>query len=65
MSLKHKHCTGLSEGLVWSQLGEGSGARGIVAQGGMEATQLYCTPLCKDSGAVEMAPVENVSWSLP
>lgn len=45
MSLKHKHCTGLSEGLVWSLLGEGSGAQGIAVQGGMEATQLDCAPL--------------------
>ena len=65
MSLKHKHCTGLSEGLVWSLAGKGVGARGMAVQGGMEATQLYCTPLCKDNGAVEMAPMGVVSWNLP
>lgn len=65
MSLKYKRCTGLSEGLAWSLLGEGSWGPGNRGAGWMEATQQYCIPLCKDSGAVGMAPMEKVSWSLP
>lgn len=64
MSLRHKHCTGLSEGLVWSLLGKGVGSQGVEVQGGVEATQLYHTPLCKESSEVEMT-TEKVSWSLP